>query len=76
MNSKWNPYKSQLQYINSNNRNIKFKNVNYEGSANVVAALINKPFICDILAIDYFYISNQSLLGLNLTIQFVLVVVF
>jgi hypothetical protein len=41
-NSKWNPYKSQLQYMNSNNRNITFKNVNYEGSANVVAALVNK----------------------------------
>ena len=41
-NSKWNPYKSQLKYMNSNNRNITFKNVNYEGSANVVAALVNK----------------------------------
>ena len=28
--------------MNSNDKNIKFKNVNYEGSANVVTALINK----------------------------------
>lgn len=41
-NSKWNPYKSQILYMNSNDKNIKFKNVNYEGSANVVTALINK----------------------------------
>ena len=34
-----------------------------------VAAFISKPFICDILAINYFYISYQSLLGLNFIVH-------
>ena len=41
-----------------------------------VAAFIKLLFILVILAIDCFYISNQSLLGLNLTIQLVFVPVF
>ena len=40
-----------------------------------VAASISKPFIWDILAINYFYISYHSLLGLNFIVhQFVSVV--
>jgi len=41
-NVKFNPQISQLSHMNSNNKNIKFKNVTYEGSSQVVTALINK----------------------------------
>lgn len=49
-NIKFNPYISQLTYMNGNNKNIKFKNVIYEGSSTVVGALINKEINVGIVA--------------------------
>lgn len=49
-NNKFNPQISQLSHMNGNNKNIKFKNVTYEGSGPVVTALINKEINVGITA--------------------------
>ena len=49
-NVKFNPQISQLTHMNGNNKNIKFKNVTYEGSSQVVTALINKEINVGITA--------------------------
>ena len=41
-NAKFNPTKSMTDHLNNNNKNIKFKNVSYEGSAQTIVGLINK----------------------------------
>jgi len=41
-NGKFNPTKSMTDHLNNNNKNIKFKNVSYEGSAQTIVGLINK----------------------------------
>ena len=41
-NAKFNPTKSIIDHLNNNNKNIKFKNVSYEGSAQTIVGLINK----------------------------------
>lgn len=49
-NNKFNPQISQLSHMNGNNKNIKFKNVTYEGSGPIVTALINKEINVGITA--------------------------
>lgn len=49
-NNKFNPQISQLAHMNANNKNIKFKNVTYEGSGPVISALINKEINVGITA--------------------------
>jgi tripartite-type tricarboxylate transporter receptor subunit TctC len=49
-NNKFNPQTSQLSHMNGNNKNIKFKNVTYEGSGPIVTALINKEINVGITA--------------------------
>ena len=74
-NNKFNPQMSQLAHMNGNNKNIKFKNVTYEGSGPVVTALINKEINVGITAtanaapairagsIDCFYSTGSTKYG-------------
>ena len=54
-NAKFNPTKSITDYLNNNNKNIKFKNVSYEGSAQTIVGLINKD-----IDVGYIAAGNSS----------------
>jgi hypothetical protein len=52
-NNKFNPQESHLEHLNQNNLGIKFKNITFDGSGPVLAALINKE-------IDVGYIASSN----------------